>query len=560
MAEAVASMFPGAKFGIGPTIEDGFYYDFDLPRGLTPEDLAAIEEKMRQLVAADEPFVRQEVDRDTAQKLFAQQPYKLELIQDLRDESLSIYAQGTFTDLCRGPHVASSGQVGPFKLLHVAGAYWRGDERRPMLQRIYGTAFHTEAELQAHLRKLEEVARRDHRRLGRELDLYSISDEVGAGLIIWHPKGAVVRHQIESFWKEEHTRRGYQLIYTPHIGNVNLWKRSGHWDFYRENMYSPMEVEGSLYMLKPMNCPFHIQIYQSHLRSYRELPIRLAELGTVYRYERSGTLHGLLRVRGFTQDDAHLFCRPDQVTSEVAGVLEFARYMLSSFGFNQFELDLSVRDPDNPQKYLGSPEVWDQTEAALADALKAAGYSYHLAEGEAVFYGPKIDLKLIDALGRAWQGPTIQVDFNFPQQFDLNYVGEDGHEHRVVMIHRTVLGSMERFLGNLIEHYAGAFPIWLAPVQAVLIPIADRHLDYARQVRQRLQAGGLRVEVNDRSERMNLKIREAEQQKVPYMLVVGDREMAGEAVSVRLRNGQDIGAQPVDVLLAMAQDAIRERA
>ena len=554
MAEAVQSLFPGAKFGIGPTIEDGFYYDFDLHRSLGPDDLAAIEEKMRQIVAADLPFSREEVAKDRARAVFATQPYKMELIDELPDEKVTIYRQGSFTDLCRGPHVASTGAVKAFKLLSVAGAYWRGDEHRPMLQRIYGTAFETEKELKEHLARLEEAARRDHRKLGKDLELFSIHDEAGAGLIYWHPKGALVRNLIEDFWKAEHRKRGYELVYTPHIARINLWQTSGHLDFYRESMYSPMEMEGQSYLVKPMNCPGHILMYKTRLRSYRELPLRWAELGTVYRWERSGVLHGLARVRGFTQDDAHIFCRPDQLEGEVVGVVEFARFMLQTFGFKDFDVLLSTR----PEKYAGTLEVWEQATEMLHRALARIGMPYEVDPGEGVFYGPKIDIKLRDALGRSWQGPTIQVDFNLPQRFDVNYIGEDGQEHRAVMVHRTVLGSMERFFACLIEHYAGAFPVWLSPVQAVIIPIADRHIEYAGQVERELKAE-LRVKIDDRPQRMNPKIREAQLQKIPYMLIVGDEEVTQRTVTVRLRSGENLKGQALAEFRAVARAAIESK-
>jgi threonyl-tRNA synthetase len=552
MAEAVQSLFPEAKFGIGPAIEDGFYYDFELPRPLSPNDLTTIEAKMREIIAQDSPFTRQEVDKETARKLFSSQPYKLELIDELADNEVTIYRQGAFSDLCRGPHVASTGQVKAFKLLSVAGAYWRGDERRPMLQRIYGTAFETEDDLTRYLAGLEEAARRDHRRLGKELDLFSIHEEAGSGLIFWHPKGAVIRNTIEEFWKAEHIKRGYKLVYTPHIANSELWERSGHWEFYQESMYPPMNIEGQSYLLRPMNCPGHILMYKSRLRSYRELPLRWAELGTVYRWERSGVLHGLTRVRGFTQDDAHIFCRLDQLEDEVIGVLELARFMLKTFGFAEYQILLSTR----PDKYAGTIEVWEQATETLSRALAHLGLPSEINPGEGVFYGPKIDIVLKDALGRSWQGPTIQVDFNLPERFDLNYIGPDGHEHRVAMIHRTVLGSMERFLGCLIEHYAGAFPVWLAPVQVVIIPIADRHLEYARKVESELDSQGLRVHLDERSERMNLKIRDAQLEKIPYMLMVGDEEVKSDTVTVRLRSGENIKAQPLASFIAQVKDAI----
>jgi threonyl-tRNA synthetase len=555
MAQAVGEMFPDARFGIGPTIEDGFYYDFDLPRPLKPEDLPEIEKRMAAIVARGLPIVREEIDKERARELFAHQPYKLELIEELADQTLTIYRQEGFVDLCRGPHVENTGEIGPFKLLSIAGAYWRGDEKRPMLQRLYGTAFLHREELEAYLTKLEEAERRDHRRLGKELELFSIHEDMGPGLVHWHPKGATIRRIIEDFWKDEHVKRGYELIYTPHIARLDLWKISGHWELYREYLYSPMDIEGQEYILKPMNCPFHIKIYQSRRHSYRELPIRLAELGTVYRYERSGVLHGLARVRGFTQDDAHIFCRPDQMEAEVVGVLELARFMLSSFGFKEYELRLSTR----PEKYAGNPEMWEEATATLRRALEKLSLPYGIDPGEGVFYGPKIDIKLKDALGRAWQGPTIQVDFNLPQRFEVNYDGEDGKPHPVVMVHRTVLGSMERFLACLTEHYRGAFPVWLAPIQAVLIPIADRHLAYAQKVEKALKRAGLRVRLDSRPERMQHKIREAQLEKVPYMLVMGDKEAQSGTVAVRLRDGQDKGPMSISQFKALARQAIKGR-
>lgn len=539
LAEAVQKLFPEAKFGIGPPTAEGFYYDFDLPRPLTPDDLSRIEELMRESIAADHPFIREEVSREEAHRIFASQPYKLELLEEIPDEKVTIYRQGDFVDLCRGPHVASTGEVKAFKLLSIAGAYWRGDERRPMLQRIYGTAFETPEELQDYLAKLEEASRRDHRRLGQELDLFSLHEEAGAGLIFWHPKGATIRQIIEDFWKQEHLKRGYELVYTPHLAKASIWERSGHLDFYRESMYPPMQAEGQDYLVKPMNCPGHILIYKSRLRSYRQLPMRLAELGTVYRWERSGVLHGLTRVRGFTQDDAHIFCRPEQLEEEVMGVIELARFMLQTFGFEDYEVFLSTR----PEKYAGTLEMWERATSTLEKSLQRLSLPYEIDPGEGVFYGPKIDILLRDALGRGWQGPTIQVDFNLPERFDVNYIGEDGKEHRVVMIHRTVLGSMERFLACLIEHYGGAFPVWLSPTQVMIIPIADRHLPYAQEVASELRAEGLRVELDDRRERMNLKIREAQVQKIPYMLIIGDREVQSSTLTVRLRTGENLTSQ-----------------
>ena len=559
MAEAVGQLFPDARFGIGPAIEDGFYYDFDLPRPLNPDDLPAIEERMALIIRSDLPFIREEVDRETARRLFSDQPYKLELIDDLPDEMMTVYRQGSFTDLCRGPHVASTGEIKAFKLTGTAGAYWRGDEHRPMLQRIYGVAFETEEELEEYLQRLEEAQRRDHRRLGRELDLFSIHEETGPGLVHWHPRGGRVRVLIEDYWRRLHYEGGYEIIFTPHIGRANLWEASGHLDFYKDGMYSPMDIDGQDYYIKPMNCPFHIVIYKSKLRSYRELPLRWAELGTVYRYERSGTLHGLLRVRGFTQDDAHIMCTPEQVEGEILRVLDFSLNMLRGFGFEEFKVELSVRDPGTPEKYAGSGEMWKQAEASLVKALEARSLPYERMEGEAVFYGPKIDIKIKDAPGRAWQCTTIQFDFNLPERFDMSYIGEDGKEHRPYMIHRALLGSLERFFGVLVEHYGGAFPVWLAPVQAVVIPIADRHLEYAEKVRDELVSGGIRVEVDARPERMNLKIREAQLKKVPYMLVVGDSEQASAAVSVRTRGGDELKGQSLDDFKAMVRSAVEAK-
>lgn len=533
-------MFPDARFGIGPATQDGFYYDFELPRPLTPDDLPVIESKMKELVAADLPFTREELSREDARALFAKQPYKLELIEEIADDKVGVYRQGAFVDLCRGPHLSSTGEIKAFKLVSIAGAYWRGDEHNPMLQRVYSVAFATEDALAEYLKNLEEAARRDHRKLGKELDLFSIHEEAGPGLVHWHPKGSTIRRVIEDFWKDEHFKRGYDLIYTPHIGKLELWKTSGHWEFYRDYLYSPMDVEGQEYIIRPMNCVGHILIYKTRQRSYRELPLRYAELGTVYRYERSGVLHGLSRVRGFTQDDAHIFCRFDQLEDEVAGVLELALFMVDTFGFSNYSIYLSTR----PEKYAGDIKVWEEATDTLAKALERQKLAYEIDPGEGVFYGPKIDIKFEDAVGRGWQGPTIQVDFNLPARFDLNYIGEDGKEHMVAMVHRTVLGSMERFLASLIEHYGGAFPVWLAPVQAVVLPIADRHLEYARKLEAELKKEGIRGVVDARSETVNMKIRQAQLEKVPYMLVVGDREVADGTVSIRLRSGEQANAQP----------------
>ena len=567
MAQAVLEKFPEGKVAIGPPIEDGFYYDFDLPRALTPEDLESIEKRMRGIIQSGVNFEKKVISADEAKKLFHDQPFKLELIAGLESGELdddgnptdvkpeiSIYTQGGFTDLCRGPHVENSRQINPtaIKLMNVAGAYWRGDEKRPMLQRIYGTAWSKPDELKDYLWWLEEAKKRDHRKIGQELDLFSINEEVGAGLVLWHPKGARIRKLIEDFWSQEHINNDYDFVYTPHIGKAQLWETSGHLGFYKDNMYSPVDIEGQQYFLKPMNCPFHLHIYKNSLRSYRDLPIRYAEEGTVYRYERSGVLHGLMRVRGFTQDDAHHFCRPDQMPAEIDFVLSFSLHILRSFGFSEIHAYLSTR----PEKSVGDPAMWEDAETALQESLDRSGLDYDVDRGGGAFYGPKIDLKVKDAIGREWQLSTIQFDFNEPERFDLTYIGEDGQPHRPYMIHRALLGSLERFFGVLIEHYAGAFPVWLAPVQAAMIPIADRHLDYARQVAQELKKAGLRVIVDDRPERMNAKIRDAQNQKIPYMLVIGDKEQESGQVALRLRNGENPGPIPVADFIARAHAEI----
>jgi threonyl-tRNA synthetase len=546
LAEAVLERFPEAKYAIGPPIEHGFYYDFDLPRPLTPDDLRAIEERMHVTVDRDVPITGRQVPKDEARRLFADQPYKLELIDEIPDETVGHFRHAEFQDLCRGGHTERTGQIGVFTLTHSAGAYWRGDERRPMLQRIYGALFPTREELDAYLASVEEAQRRDHRRLGRELDLFSTHEEYGPGLIYWHPKGGRLRLAIEDFWREQHLDAGYDIVFTPHIGRATLWERSGHLGFYAESMYSPMDIDGQDFYVKPMNCPFHIQIYGDRLRSYRELPLRFAELGTVYRYERSGTLHGMLRVRGFTQDDAHLFVTPEQVEDEVVSVVEFVLATLRTFGFERFSANLSTR----PEKSVGRDEDWARAEASLRRALQRAGLDYGIDEGGGAFYGPKIDIVLHDALGRAWQCSTVQFDFNLPERFDLSYVGEDGAEHRPYMVHRALLGSVERFVGVLVEHYAGALPLWLAPVQATVIPIADRHLAYAQEVGAALRAARLRPAVDASSQRMQAKIRDAQLQKVPYMLVVGDREAEQRTVAVRTRGGGDLGALPLGEVVA----------
>ena len=568
MAQAVMEMFPGqARIAIGPPIADGFYYDFDLPRPLTPNDLEVIEKRMRQIIGGKHEFVRQEVSAEHARAVFAGQPYKLELIDGLEkggmDEYgnplsekpvISFYTHDSFTDLCRGPHVADTSKINPsaFKLTSIAGAYWRGDANRPQLQRIYGTAWKTSKELEEYLWRIEEAKKRDHRKLGKELDLFSVSDDVGAGLILWHPKGARIRVIVEDFSRKAHLDNGYEWVFSPHIGRGHLWETSGHLDFYKESMYAPMDIDGEAFYAKPMNCPFHIEIFKSHLRSYRDLPRRYAEYGTVYRYEQSGVLHGLTRVRGFTQDDAHIFCRPDQVEDEIKRALDFSLYILRAMGLTDFKAYLATR----PEGYVGEVADWDMAIVALRQAIEAAGLPYEVDEGGGAFYGPKIDLKVNDALGREWQLSTIQFDFNLPVRFGLEYTGEDGQPKRPYMVHRALLGSMERFFGVLIEHYAGAFPLWLAPVQAMVIPIADRHVEYAKQVAEKLRAADFRVEVDERSERMQAKIRDAQLQKVPFMLVVGDKEAEAGAVAVRRRSGEDLKSKPLEEFVALAKSEL----
>jgi len=552
MADAVLRLFPEAKMGIGPPTQDGFYYDFEVSRPFTPEDLESIQEIMINTISETLPFRREEITREEALTLFSDQPYKLEIIDAISDdEALSIYRHGNFIDLCQGPHIENTRDIAAMKLLNVAGAYWRGDETRPMLQRIYGTAFESQNYLDDHLNRLEEAEKRDHRILGRQLDLFTIHEEIGPGLIVWHPKGGVIRTKLEDYWRDIHYRHGYKIVYSPHIGRSQLWETSGHLDFYQEGMYAPVEVDEQQYYLKPMNCPFHIMIYKSDLHSYRELPLRIAELGTVYRYERSGVLHGLMRVRGFTQDDAHIFCLPDQVESEVGDVLGLTFELLEAFGFKEYSISLSTR----PVKYVGDLDMWDHATESLRNALVARGLEYDIDDGGGAFYGPKIDIKITDALGRAWQCTTVQFDFNLPERFDLTFQNAEGGRSRPYMVHRAILGSLERFIGVLIEHYAGAFPLWLSPVQAVIIPIADRHIEYAEQIQTKLVNQGYRVEVDSRSERMNLKIRNAQLQKMPYMLIVGDKELEQETASVRLRSGTDMGAMPLsDLITHMDQD------
>ncbi len=545
MAQAVQQLFPEVKVTIGPAIENGFYYDFDYEKSFTPEDLERIEQRMRELVRMDIPVHRRVMQKAEALEFFRKrgEPYKVELIEEMGDQEVSLYEQGDFVDLCRGPHVPSTGRIRAFKLTKVAGAYWRGDERNPMLQRIYGTAFSTQEALEEYLKWLEEAERRDHRRLGRQLDLFSFSDEAGAGLVIYHPRGAVLRWVLEEIEKKEHLRRGYQMVIGPQMLRAELWERSGHMDYYRDFMYFT-EKDGQSFAIKPMNCLAHMLIFNSRIRSYRDLPIRYFELGTVHRHEKTGVRHGLLRARGFTQDDAHLFCAPHQLQEEIKGILSFVKDMMGLFGF-PFELEISTR----PEKAFGQPEVWDRATTALKQGLEAMGYDYKINEGEGAFYGPKIDVKLRDALQRSWQCATIQCDFFLPERFDLMYVDADGQRKRPVMLHRVILGSLERFIGILIEHYAGAFPVWLAPVQATVINITDAQRSYAQQVATRLRDEGFRVEEDLRNEKLGLKIRENQLQKVPYMLVVGNREMAQGGVSVRSREEGDLGFFPLEGFL-----------
>jgi len=551
MAQAVKRLFPEAKLGIGPAIDGGFYYDFDLARPVSEDDLAKLTDEMKTIIASDQPIVRREVSKEEARALLEKrgETYKIELIEDIEGDRVTLFEHGEFADLCRGPHLRSTGglKADAFKLLSVAGAYWRGDEKRPMLQRIYGTAFEKAKDLEEHLWKLEEAAKRDHRKLGKDLDLFSVHEEGGAGLVCWHPKGARLRRTIEEFWYAEHDSAGYETVVTPHIGKADLWSISGHLGFYRENMYSPMDIDGVDYYIKPMNCPYQILIYKTRVHSYRELPLRMAELGTVYRYERSGVLHGLLRVRGFTIDDAHIICRPDQIDEEIRRVYEFSMNMLSAFGFDQFDIYLATRPREG--KAVGEIERWEQATIALKGALDARGLPYAVDEGGGAFYGPKIDIKVRDSLGRPWQCSTIQFDFNLPDRFDMTYVSEDGKPSRPYMVHRALLGSLERFIGCLIENYGGVFPVWLAPIQAAVIPIADRHVAYAREVAVRMKAEGIRATVDETSERMNAKIRNAQLQKIPYMLVIGDREQEAGAASVRLRTEEDLGAKPVGEII-----------
>ncbi len=554
MAQAVKDLFPTAKVAIGPPIDDGFYYDFEYERPFTPEDLVKIEDRMKALAKADQSYIREEVSREKALGLFKEmgEDYKIDVIERLDSSTpITLYHQGPFTDLCRGPHLPSTGRIPAFKLLHTAGAYWRGDEKNKMLQRIYGTSFPSQEALDQYMVRLEEIKKRDHRKLGRELDLFSTHEDIGPGLILWHPRGAMIRKVIEDFWREQHLKDGYELVSTPHIARLDLWKKSGHLEFYKENMFSPMEVEGGEFELKPMNCPFHILIFKSRIRSYRDLPVRFAELGTVYRFERSGVLHGLLRVRGFTQDDAHLFCRLDQIEEEILKVIQFTLFVLKTFGFHEYEIYLSTR----PGQFVGTIENWEKATHALEKSLKSSNLPYQIDEGGGAFYGPKIDLKIKDVLGRSWQCSTIQVDFALPERFDISYRGTDGKEHQPIMIHRALMGSMERFFGVLIEHYAGAFPTWLAPVQTVIIPITDKQHAYAKKLQDELKKRNVRVDIDFRNEKLGQKIREAQLQKTPYMLILGEKEEQAGQISIRKRSGEELKGKTLsDFIDLIGQD------
>ena len=563
LAAAVLELFPETKLGIGPPTDTGFFYDFQRAERFTEQDLERIEKKMQELVEKDLPYDRLLFPKEEGLKRFAEmgEQMKCELIRDKAEEVFSCYTLGpNFIDFCRGPHIPSTGKIKAFKLLSIAGAYWKGDEHNPQMQRIYGTSFYTRKELEQHLARLEEARRRDHRKLGRELDLFSVQEAAGPGLIFWHPKGSLVRKIMEDWMRDEYLKRGYDLVYTPHVARLDLWKRSGHTNFYTQNMFVPMELEDAEYQLRPMNCPFHILIYQDRLRSYRELPVRYGELGTVYRYERSGVMHGLLRVRGFTQDDAHIFCTPEQIKDEVVGCLDFALHVLDTFGFERYQVELSTWDDGASGKYDGSPEQWRLAETALRQALEERSIPVQIMHDEAAFYGPKIDLKLLDALGRPWQLSTVQFDFTLPRRFGLEYIAEDGKPHQPLMVHRALYGAVERFFGVLLEHYAGAFPMWLAPVQVVVLPISDRHHDYGRRVVARLKEAGLRVHSDERNEKVSFKIREAQLQKLPYMLVVGDREAREGTVSVRNRRRGDLGSRSLEQFITEAKELVECKA
>ncbi|MBU1077868.1 MAG: threonine--tRNA ligase [Spirochaetes bacterium] len=557
MAQAVKRLFPDVKVTIGPAIKDGFYYDFDVKKNFQDSDLEKIEEEIRKIIKVDMPFKKEVMPRKKAIELFkkADEPYKVELLNEIESKEVSVYKDGEFTDLCRGPHLESTGKIKLVKLLKISGAYWRGNEKNKMLQRIYGTSFPTKEAMDNYLDFLKESEERDHRKLGKQLDLYSIQEAAGPGLVYWHPAGALVRHLIETFWKEEHLKRGYEFIYSPHIAKIDLWKISGHWENYRENIYSPMEIDEQQYIIKPMNCPGHILIFKNRIRSYRELPVRWAELGTVYRYERSGVLHGMLRVRGFTQDDAHIFCMEEQLSEEITGVLDQVFFMLDKFGFSKYEINLSTR----PDKFAGTEKGWEKATNSLKEALNNHKLKFEIDPGGGVFYGPKIDIKLVDALGRGWQGSTIQVDFVLPERFDMQYVGQDGKEHRPVMIHRALLGSFERFMGILIEHYKGAFPLWLAPTQVLMIPITENQNKYAKKIEIELKKSNIRVVIDDRNEKMGLKIREAITKKTPYLFIVGKNEENENKISVRSYKEGDLGQFSLDKMIKKLEEEIKDK-
>ena len=554
MADAVQSLYPGTKLGIGPAIDNGFYYDFDRKEPFTPDDLAKIEKKMEAIIKADEPFKKESISKKEAQKVFKKETYKLELINELKDDQISVYKHGKFVDLCKGPHIESTGQVKAFKLLSIAGAYWRGNENNPMLQRIYGTAFATDKDLRKHLKLLEEAKKRDHRKLGKELGYFTIQDEIGAGLVLYHPKGAILRTIIEDYIRKEHVKRGYQPVIGPHILKSDIWVRSGHYDYYKENMYI-FKIEKQEFAIKPMNCPGHMLVYRSRIRSYRDLPLRLFELGTVYRNEKSGVLHGLLRVRGFTQDDAHIFCLKEQLEGEIVSVINFVSNTLNVFGFEGFEVEISTRPP----KSIGNDKDWDDATAILKGALDKKGLKYQINEGEGAFYGPKIDIKLKDALGRSWQCATVQCDFALPERFDLTFTDREGNKARPVMIHRVILGSIERFIGALMEHYAGAFPLWLAPEQVRLIPITSAQSDFSKETVERLRARDIRASIDDRLVKMQKKIRDAEMEKVPYMAVVGEREAQADSVAPRSKKSGDLGAMKIDEFIKKLKEETEKR-
>lgn len=563
LTQAMISLYPGLLMAMGPATEEGFYFDFEYKKGKISEaDFPKIEQEMKKIIKENLPFKRQKLSVKQARQLFKNNPYKQEWLDEIekRGELAVVYGTGSeFVDLCSGPHLKSTGKIGPFKLLSIAGAYWRGDEKNPMLTRIYGTCFPTQKELDQYLKLQEEAKKRDHRKLGKELEFFIFDEEFGPGLALWLPKGAILRRQVMEFALETYLARGYQLVSTPHIARLALWQKSGHWDFYRERMYSEMKMNHESYVVKPMNCPGHVKIFQSKIRSYKDLPIRYTEMGTVYRWEESGVLHGLTRVRGFTQDDAHIFCTPEQLKSEILEMVDLTKYILAAFGFKEFEISLSVHDPKEKKKYLGNEKDWNLAERALEEALKVEKLKFTRHLGEAVFYGPKIDFLVKDAIGRKWQLTTIQVDFNFPKRFNLSYIGADGKNHRPIMLHRALLGSLERFIGILIEHYACAFPVWLAPVQVVVIPIAERHVRYAQSADRRIKTQNMRTEVDERSETVEAKIRDAELQKIPYMLIVGDREIKRKTVSVRQRGEKELGEMKIEDFLKKIKTEIERK-